>query len=125
MRKVPALLLISLLIVTFTEITAPQSRPLPSSAVASMDRKLQRIETNGASAHPDQTPTEFTEEDRLFFEQIKERAAKNEQMIKTARANPQFEKFSLGIRKLIEEMMIQRMGENDKIVTRYWPLFPP
>src|SRR5437868_13917271 len=63
MRKVPALLLISLLIVTFTEITAPQSRPLPSAAVASMDRKLQRIETNGASAHPDQTPTEFTEEE--------------------------------------------------------------
>ena len=67
----------------------------------------------------DRFGTEFTKEDRLFFEQIKERAAKNEQIIKTARANPQFEKFSLGIRKLIEEMMIQRMGENDKIVTRY------
>jgi type I restriction enzyme, R subunit len=67
----------------------------------------------------DRFGTEFTEEDRLFFEQIKERAAKNEQIIKTARANPQFEKFSLGIPKLIEEMMIQRMGENDKIVTRY------
>jgi len=67
----------------------------------------------------DRFGTEFNEEDRLFFEQIKERAAKNEQIIKTARANPQFEKFSLGIRKLIEEMMIQRMGENDKIVTRY------
>ena len=40
-------------------------------------------------------------------------------MVKTARANPQLEKFQLGIRKLIEEMMIQRMGENDKIVTRY------
>jgi type I restriction enzyme R subunit len=25
----------------------------------------------------------------------------------------------LGIRKLIEEFMIERMGENDKIVTRY------
>lgn len=67
----------------------------------------------------DRFGTEFTEEDRLFFEQIKERAAKNEQIIKTAHANPQFEKFQLGIRKLIEEMMIQRMGENDKIVTRY------
>src|SRR5439155_24992329 len=67
----------------------------------------------------DRFGTEFTEEDRLFFEQIKERAARNEQIIKTARANPQLEKFSLGIRKLIEEMMIQRMGENDKIVTRY------
>jgi type I restriction enzyme R subunit len=67
----------------------------------------------------DKFGTEFSEEDRLFFEQIKERAAKNEQIIKTARANPQMEKFQLGIRKLIEEMMIQRMGENDKIVTRY------
>jgi type I restriction enzyme, R subunit len=67
----------------------------------------------------DRFGTEFTEEDRLFFEQIKERAVKNEQVIKTAQANPQFEKFQLGIRKLIEEMMIQRMGENDKTVTRY------
>jgi len=67
----------------------------------------------------DRFGTEFTDEDRLFFEQIKERAARDDQIIKTARANPQLEKFQLGIRKLIEEMMIQRMGENDKIVTRY------
>ena len=28
------------------------------------------------------------------------------------------DKFELGIRKLIEDFMIERMGENDKIVTR-------
>lgn len=67
----------------------------------------------------DRFGTEFTEEDRLFFEQIKERAVRNEQIIKTAWANPEFEKFQLGIRKLVEEMMIQRMGDNDRIVTRY------
>jgi type I restriction enzyme, R subunit len=67
----------------------------------------------------DRFGTEFTDEDRLLFEQIKERAIRNDQIIKTAHANPQLEKFQLGIRKLIEEMMIQRMGENDKIVTRY------
>ena len=33
-------------------------------------------------------------------------------------ANP-FDKFQLGIRKLIEDLMIERMAENDKIVTRY------
>ena len=33
-------------------------------------------------------------------------------------ANP-LDKFELGIRKLIEDLMIERMGENDKIVTRY------
>jgi type I restriction enzyme R subunit len=62
--------------------------------------------------------TGFTEEDRLFFEQIKEKASKNPQVIQTALANP-LDKFQLGIRKFIEEFMIQRMGENDKIVTRY------
>jgi type I restriction enzyme R subunit len=33
-------------------------------------------------------------------------------------ANP-LDKFELGIRKLIESLMIERMSENDKIVTRY------
>jgi type I restriction enzyme R subunit len=33
-------------------------------------------------------------------------------------ANP-LDKFVLGIRKLIEDLMIERMAENDKIVTRY------
>jgi len=62
--------------------------------------------------------TDFTEEDRLFFQQIKERACKNDQIVSTALANP-LDKFALGIRKLIEDLMIERMGENDKIVTRY------
>ena len=43
---------------------------------------------------------------------------KEEQIVRTAMANP-LDKFELGIRKLIEDLMIERMGENDKIVTRY------
>lgn len=62
--------------------------------------------------------TQFSEEDRLFFQQIKEKACKSEQVIQTAMANP-LDKFELGIRKLIESLMIERMGENDRIVTRY------
>ena len=62
--------------------------------------------------------TAFAEEDRLFFEQIKARAVGNAQVVQTAIANP-LDKFQLGVRKLVEDMMIQRMGENDKIVTRY------
>ena len=62
--------------------------------------------------------TDFKEEDRLFFEQIKERACNDKRIIDTAKANP-LDKFEIGIRKMIEEMMIQRMADNDKIVTRY------
>ena len=62
--------------------------------------------------------TAFTEEDRLFFAQIKARATANAQVIQTALANP-LDKFQLGVRKLVEDLMIQRMAENDKIVTRY------
>jgi len=62
--------------------------------------------------------TQFAEEDRLFFQQIKEKACNNDHVVRTALANP-LDKFELGIRKLIEDLMIERMGENDKIVTRY------
>jgi type I restriction enzyme, R subunit len=62
--------------------------------------------------------TEFTDEDRLFFEQIREKAVKNDEVRKTAEANP-LDKFQLGIRKVIEDFMIQRMSENDDIVTKY------
>lgn len=66
----------------------------------------------------DRFGTEFTDEDRLFFMQIKEKAIKDDEVIKTALANP-LDKFQLGIKKLIEDFMVQRMAENDKIVTRY------
>jgi type I restriction enzyme, R subunit len=62
--------------------------------------------------------TDFTNEDRLFFEQIKEKACSDERIIQTAHANP-LDKFELGIRKIIESLMMQRMSENDEIVTRY------
>jgi type I restriction enzyme R subunit len=62
--------------------------------------------------------TDFSEEDRLFFEQIKEKAVKDDKIIQTAEANT-LDKFRLGIKKSIEHLMIQRMAENDEIVTRY------
>lgn len=66
----------------------------------------------------DRFGTDFTEEDRLFFEQIKEKAANDERIIQTAMANP-LDKFELGIKAIIESLMMQRMSENDSIVTRY------
>lgn len=62
--------------------------------------------------------TELNEEDRYFFEQIREKAAKDEKVIQTAHANP-LDKFQLGIKELIEGIMIERMAENDELVTKY------
>jgi type I restriction enzyme R subunit len=62
--------------------------------------------------------TNFTEEDRLFFEQIREKATHHEQVIKLKHANP-FDKFQLGLRQLLENLIVERMADNDKIVTRY------
>lgn len=62
--------------------------------------------------------TNFSDEDRFFFEQIREKATSNEQVVKLRRANP-FDKFQLGLKQLLEDLMVQRMAENDKIVTRY------
>ena len=49
---------------------------------------------------------------------MKERAVRDEEVQKTARANP-LDKFSLGIREMVSTMMIERMRENDAMVTRY------
>jgi type I restriction enzyme R subunit len=56
--------------------------------------------------------------DGYFFEQIKAEAQTDVRVVQTALANP-FDKFELGIRRLIEEIMINRMAGNDEIVTRY------
>lgn len=66
----------------------------------------------------DRFGTNFTDEDRFFFEQIREKATSNEQVVKLRRANP-FDKFQLGLKQLLEDLMVQRMADNDKIVTRY------
>ncbi len=66
----------------------------------------------------DRFGTSFSEEDRFFFEQIREKAANNEQVIKLRQANP-FDKFQPGLRQLIEDLMVARMDDNDKIVTRH------
>jgi type I restriction enzyme R subunit len=66
----------------------------------------------------DRFGTDFSEEDRLFFEQIKEKAMKDESVLKTAAANP-LDKFELGIQQVIKDLMMKRLKENDKIVSRY------
>jgi len=62
--------------------------------------------------------TDFTEEDRLFFVQIKERACKNEDIIAIARAN-ELDLFKVGIRQIINNLMMERHSENDRIVSNY------
>jgi type I restriction enzyme, R subunit len=46
--------------------------------------------------------TSFSEEDRLFFEQIREKAANHPNVIQLRQANP-FDKFQLGLRQMIED----------------------
>lgn len=62
--------------------------------------------------------TEFSEEDRLFFQQIKERACKDTGVVQTALANP-LDRFQLGVRRVVERLMLERISENDRLVTRY------
>ena len=62
--------------------------------------------------------TDFTDEDRLFFEQLKERAVRDEDVREMARANT-YDKFALGFRPQLGKLMIERMNENDAIVTRF------
>ena len=61
--------------------------------------------------------TEFGDEHRLFFQQIKEKATNNTRIAQMAISNP-LDKFELGIRTLIQDMMIDCITDNDQLVTR-------
>lgn len=62
--------------------------------------------------------TTFNEADRLFFEQIKATAIQNPQIVSSAHAN-QLDRFQLGVKRMLESLMLERMAQNDDIVTRY------
>jgi len=90
----------------------------PTAVGTSKSKDEQKPLSEIIQALNDRFGTDFSEEDRLFFEQIKEKASRDDKVIQTAKANT-LEKFELGIQELIKDLMVQRMADNDGIVTRY------
>jgi len=66
----------------------------------------------------DRFGTDFTEADRLFFEQVKEEAQADSDVRQKATANT-FDNFSLAMRQKISDLMVERMEQNQEIVTKY------
>ena len=66
----------------------------------------------------DRFGTDFTEADRLFFEQVKEEAKADGDVRQKATANT-FDNFSLAMRQKISDLMVERMEQNQEIVTKY------
>ena len=62
--------------------------------------------------------TDFTDSERLFLQQLQQDAMGREDIRSIAEANT-FDKFNLNVQALLEELMIDRMSENDALVTRY------
>ena len=61
--------------------------------------------------------TEFTDTEQLFLEQVHQDAVDRDDIRETARANP-FDKFTVGVAPQLPKLMIQRMADNDELVTR-------
>ncbi|MGD9765846.1 MAG: type I restriction endonuclease subunit R, partial [Candidatus Binatia bacterium] len=66
----------------------------------------------------DRFGTDFTEADRLFFEQVKEEAKADDDVRLKATANT-LDNFSIAMRQKIADLMVERMEQNQAIVTRY------
>ncbi len=57
-------LLFVFILAALTQFSWPQTKPSSnSSQVASVERKVQHLQSNGGQAHPDPGPTEFTEQE--------------------------------------------------------------
>jgi type I restriction enzyme, R subunit len=62
--------------------------------------------------------TDFNQADQLFFDQITELAVDDERLQQAAQVNP-VEKFSLVFGNLLENLMLERMDQNEAIVARF------
>ncbi len=63
MRGFASYLLTAVLIALTASFSASQNSSSRSKLVAEMERKLQHLKSNGRFAHPDQAPTEFSEQE--------------------------------------------------------------
>ena len=61
--------------------------------------------------------TDFKEADRLFLQQVQQDALSHPDIYEIAKANS-FEKFKIGVREQMPQMMIARMAGNDAFVRR-------
>ena len=66
----------------------------------------------------DRHGSELGEADRFFFEEVRAEACADAEVLSLARAND-LQKFALGVRQRVGELMVARIGKNDRIVTRY------
>ncbi len=66
----------------------------------------------------DRFGTDFKPEDQLTIEQFVADAKADAEIQKRARANP-FDNFALALRQPMEGLIIDRMGRNESLVTRY------
>jgi type I restriction enzyme, R subunit len=62
--------------------------------------------------------TSFTPADQLFFDQVKAQAKADTEVVQRAVANP-YDGFALALRGKLLDLMIDRMSENQAIVTKY------
>ena len=66
----------------------------------------------------DRHGSELGEPDRLFFQEVLVEARADSEVVSLAQANDLM-KFKLGVRQRVGELMVERLGKNDHIVTRY------
>ena len=109
------------------DVSLPVGTGFSGAITVKEGRRVHRLEVNGSgkagdedSAIRDYPPQRFGTEFKFFF--FFHRSGKSGQQSASdtdSSRETRWIKFELGIRKLIEGFMIERMGENDKIVTRY------
>src|SRR5262249_28152681 len=62
--------------------------------------------------------TEFKQDDQILFDQFIAAAKLDDEIVERAKANP-LDNFALAMKGKVEGLMIDRMDQNQEIVTRY------
>ncbi len=129
MRPSLTLVLAAITFLTLAEVPKAQVTPSSksSSATASMERKLQHIQSNAKLSQPDQTPTEFTEQEiNAYFASgaiklpagVQSVVFQGQPEVVTATARVDFDQLKAG-RRSSNPLLSMFSGIHDVVVTAH------
>lgn len=105
---------------TKIDLATGDMQPVKSpTAVGTGDKKNEEVPLSELiTSLNEKYGTEFTDEERLFFEQVKARALNTDEVVQLGMVNL-FDKFLLAFQPHMQNLLIGLMQKNDGLVTKY------
>ncbi len=101
------------------DLTQGEAQPLkgPTDVGTAREKDIEVALSSLVEKLNERFGTDFTEADQLFFDQVRASAERDEKVVEAAQANS-FSNFSSFFGRILDDLFIERMEDNDEIFSR-------